>query len=180
MMKKGMRTMRRTIMLLGVMALFGVTSVALAATYTGTINPANAPTGAHFQAGTSATCTVTGTTVSCSSYQVAGVGNANASAVLTANYTANVTCSNKGTNPQNDVESQATSFAVTVPSGNLNPKNGRLTVPALSASAPSRPPAGSCPNGNWTAAFASGSPTLVSFSYTLTFDGFTEAAITIP
>lgn len=150
-------------------------SVALAA-----INPANGPTGAHFQAGTSAVCTTSGTTVNCTSYQVAGVGNANATASLIANYTANVTCSNKGTNPNNDVESQATSFSTNTTSGNLNPKNGRLTVPALSTSAPTAPPAGSCPNGNWTAAFASGSPTLVSFSYTLTFAGFTDPWLTLP
>src|SRR5437870_3939591 len=155
-------------------------SAALATTFTGTINSANAPTGAHFAAGTSATCTTTGANVACSSYQVAGVGNANASASLSASYTANVTCSNSGTNKNNDVESQATSFSTTNSTGNLNPKNGKLTVPPLSTTAPTSPPAGSCPNGNWTAAFATGSPTLVSYSYTLTFAGFSGAWLTLP
>lgn len=172
--------MRRVGIITALSTLFMVMS-ASAALATTTITAANGPTGAHFQAGTSAVCTinVNGTTVDCSSYQVAGVGNANATASLTANYTANVTCSNKGTNPNNDVESQATSFSTGTTTGNLNPKNGKLTVPALSTSAPTSPPAGSCPNGNWTAAFASGSPTLVSYSYTLTFAGFTGAWLTI-
>ena len=144
------------------------------------INPANGPTGAHFAAGTSATCTQSGQNVSCSSYDVAGVGNANASASLTASYTANVTCSNNGKNRNNDIESQATSFSTSSSTGNLNPKNGKLTVPALSTTAPTSPPAGSCPNGNWTAAFATGSPTLVGYTYTLTFAGFSGAWLTLP
>ena len=168
----------RKFLLLTLAALFAVavtSSMALA-----TINPANGPSGAHFQAGTSATCTTSGTTVSCTGYEVAGVGNANATASLTANYTANVTCSNKGTNPNNDVESQATSFSTQNNTGALRPKNGRLAVPALSVGAPTSPPAGSCPNGNWTAAFAAGSPTLVGFTYTLSFVGFTGAWLTLP
>src|SRR6266498_551125 len=123
-----------------------------------TINPANGPTGAHFGGQPSADCTTSGTTVNCSSYEVAGVGNANATATLTANYTANVECSNNGTNPNNAIEAQATSFSTSTSSGNLSPKNGRLGVPALSTSAPSSPPAGSSPNPNWTATFAAGSP----------------------
>ena len=146
---------------------------------TASINSANAPTGAHFAGGTSATCTTTGANVACSTYQVAGVGNANATADLTASYTANVTCSNNGKNRNNDVESQATSFSTTSSTGNLNPKNGKLTVPPVSTTAPTSPPAGSCPNGNWTAAFATGSPTLVSYSYTLTFAGFSGAWLTV-
>ena len=168
-----MRKLSIAIACFGVLAL--TASAALAA-----INPANGPSGAHLQAGTSAVCTQSGNNVSCSSYQVAGVGNANATADLTVSYTANVTCSNKGTNPNNDVESQATSFSTSSSTGKLNPKNGKLTVPALSATAPTSPPAGSCPNGNWTAAFATGSPTLVSYSYTLTFAGFSGAWLTLP
>jgi hypothetical protein len=156
-----------------------VSASAALATITTTINPANAPTGAHFQSGTSATCSVSGTTVTCSSYQIAGVGNANASGTLNATYTATVLCSNNGVNPNNAVEAQTKFSAQPATTGNLNPKNGKLTVPSLSTSAPSAPPAGSCPNGNWTASFAPGSPTLTSFTYTLTFAGFTGAFITI-
>ncbi len=85
-------------------------SAALALTITGgAITPANAPTGAHFQAGTSASCAVSGTTVTCSSYQVAGVGNANATADLTANYTADFVCNNPAgsKNRNNDIEPHA-------------------------------------------------------------------------
>lgn len=160
---------------LSVFALVASASAALA-----TIDAANGPTGAHFAGKTSAACTTSGTTVNCNDYEVAGVGNANATATLTANYTANVLCSNNGTNPNNAVEAQSTSFSTTSSSGNLSPKNGRLSVPALSTSAPSSPPAGSCPNPNWTATFAAGSPTLVSFTYTLTFVGFTGAWLTLP
>jgi hypothetical protein len=156
-----------------------VAASAALATITTTIDPANGPTGAHFQAGTSATCTVSGATVSCSSYEIAGVGNANASGALNATYTATVLCSNNGVNKNNSVEAQTKFSAQPATTGNLNPKNGRLSVPALSTSAPSAPPAGSCPNGNWTASFAAGSPTLDSFTYTLTFAGFTGAYITI-
>ena len=161
------------------MLLLGLSASVALATQSTNIDPTNAPNGTHFKSGT-ATCTVGATSVTCSGYTLAGVGNANASASLSASYTANVTCSNSGTNKNNDVESQATSFSTTNSTGNLNPKNGKLTVPPLSTTAPTSPPAGSCPNGNWTAAFAAGSPTLVSFSYTLTFAGFSGAAITIP
>src|SRR5438094_2718710 len=170
--------MRKLSIAMACFAVLALTASAALASTT-TINPANGPTGAHLQAGTSATCTVSGADVSCSSYQVAGVGNANATADLTASYTANVTCSNNGKNRNNDVESQATSFSTTSSTGNLNPKNGKLTVPPVSTTAPTSPPAGSCPNGNWTAAFATGSPTLVSYSYTLTFAGFSGAWLTV-
>ena len=154
-------------------------SPALAAIST-TINPANAPTGAHFQARSSPSCTVSGLTVTCSSYQIAGVGNANASAALTAHYTATVDCFNPGTNPNNPIESHQTSFSQTSTSGQLSPKNGKLTVPQLSAS-PSGglPAATSCPNPNWTPTIRPGSLHLTSFTYTLTFAGFTGAFITI-
>jgi hypothetical protein len=39
--------------------------------------------------------------------------------------------------------------------------------------------AATCPNGNWTKSLAGGSITLSSFTYTLTFAGFTGAYITI-
>jgi hypothetical protein len=148
--------MRRITIVFAVLAAAAMTaSVALAAITT-TINPANAPTGAHFAAGTSATCSVTGATVDCSSYQVAGVGNANATGALNATYTATVLCSNSGTNPNNSVEAQTKFSSQPATTGNLNPKNGKLTVPPLSTSPPTSPPAGSCPNPNWTASFRTG------------------------
>ena len=68
---------------LSTMALF-VAAPPASAAIVSTINPANAPTGAHFQRG-SASCVVSGVTVTCSSYQLAGVGNSDATASLSAN-----------------------------------------------------------------------------------------------
>jgi hypothetical protein len=59
-------------------------SVALAAT---TINPANAPSGTHLQSGAIG-CSVgsDNLTVSCTAFELAGVGNTNAELLLTATY----------------------------------------------------------------------------------------------
>jgi hypothetical protein len=169
--------MRRISIVMAVLFAAAMTaSVALAAITT-TINPANAPSGTHLQAGAIG-CSGS-LAVTCTSFELAGVGHTNATVSLTAHYTANVTCSNKGTNPNNDVEAQATSFSVNTTFPATAAKNGRMLVGTASVSPPATPPAGSCPNGNWTAAFASGSPTLVDFTYTLTFDGFSGAYITI-
>lgn len=37
-----------------------------------------------------------------------------------------------------------------------------------------------CPNGNWSKLLVPGSPSITSYSYTLTFYGFSEPAITLP
>lgn len=146
-----------------------------------TISAANAPTGTHFQAGTSATCSVSGLTVSCSSYQLAGVGNANASAALAAAYAAIVDCRNHG---KQVVEVKAQAKSATVSTGLLEPKNGRLLVPALSTagqvpSAAQFTASAVCPNGNWTKELRGGTITLSSFTYTLTFAGFSAPYIRI-
>jgi hypothetical protein len=162
------------------LALFMSAPSALAA-ITRTINAANAPTGTHFQQG-DATCSVSGLTVTCTSYQLAGVGNTNATASLVARYTATVDCYNPGVNPQNPIESHTTTFDASSNTGQLSPKNGRLTVPQLSVS----PTTGGaldaatyCPNANWEARIRAGTLRLVSFTYTLTFTGFGGAYITI-
>jgi len=151
-------------------------SAASAAT---TINPANAPTGTHLQTGTIG-CTVTGTVVSCSSFELAGVGNANATGSLTATYTATVQCRNHGGNIV-EVKSQLTTAPTST--GSLSPKNGRLAVPELSSgpvpTAAEFEAQATCPNGNWTKETLPGSITLSSFTYTLTFAGFSGAYITI-
>jgi hypothetical protein len=149
--------------------------VAAAAT---TINSANAPTGTHFKSG-SATCSVTGTTVTCSGYTLAGVGNTDATATLTAVYTGTVVCINGGGNPS-DSQHQGT-FTVPRTSGKIESKNGNLTVPSLMATPPTTQEflaQQTCPNPNWTPTL-SGSITLQSFTYKLTFDGFSGAYITI-
>jgi hypothetical protein len=146
-----------------------------------TVNFNNAPQGTHFVTGTpTPSCSVTGLVVSCNSYELAGVGNTNATAALTVTYSATVQCRNHGGQIV-EVHSQTTS--VSSSTGQLEPKNGRLLVPALS-SAPA-PTAeefealATCPNPNWTAEILAGSITLTSFTYTLTFAGFTEPAIMI-
>jgi hypothetical protein len=150
-----------------------------------TINPAAAPNGTHFQEGTSATCvtdTQTGV-VTCSSYVLAGVGNANATATLALNYTATVNCTNKG-GKLVPVKSQVTGASAST--GELEPKNGKMTVPALSSEDAETPPASEfeakavCPNGNWTKAADTSTIAVSGFTYTLHFTGFTGDFITLP
>ena len=164
------------IALVAVAALVLTTTVALAGI---SFNAAAAPSGTHVQAGTP-TCTVSGNTVSCSSYELAGVGNANATATLSATFSATVDCTNNGGKL---VPVKSTVQSAPSTTGQLEPKNGRLAVPALSGpgapSAASFLAAATCPNGNWTKSLAGGSPTLVSWTYTLTFAGFSGSYITI-
>lgn len=151
-------------------------SIGLAATW---IDPAAAPNGTHVQSGTPG-CTVSGLTVTCASYELAGVGNANASADLSATFSATVNCTNNGGKlvpVKSSVQGASSS------TGALEPKNGRLAVPQLSG--PLAPAdsdflnAATCPNGNWTKSLQGGSATLVSWTYTLTFVGFNSPYITI-
>jgi hypothetical protein len=153
-------------------------STAALASQTTTFNPANAPTGTHVQTG-SPSCTVSGLNVSCSSFELAGVGNTNATANLSATYSATVVCINAGGNPS-DGQHQGT-FTASATSGQLSPKNGRLTVPSLSATAPTEQQflaQQTCPNPNWTPTIPGGI-TLSSFTYTVSFAGFSGPYITI-
>jgi hypothetical protein len=148
-------------------------SAALAAT---TINPANAPSGTHLQSGAIG-CAVEsdGLTVSCTAFELAGVGNTNAFLSLTATYSGVVDCFNHGGNL---VESHETKFTASNAATLTPTRNGRLRVGARSVS-PDLDLAEPCPNPGWTPEFHAGSPTLDSFTYTLTFAGFTGAYITI-
>jgi hypothetical protein len=162
------------------MMMFAITTPAQAA-ITATINPAAAPTGTHLQTGT-ISCSVDAATqlVSCTSYELAGVGGANATGSLVTSYTATVQCRNHGGQIV-DVKSQLTTAPTTT--GSLSPKNGRLTVPALSSSpvptAAQFEAQATCPNCNWTKELLGGTITLSSFTYTLTFAGFNSPYITI-
>jgi len=162
------------------LALVFTPAVASAAIST-SINPAAAPTGTHLQTGTIG-CSVDATTqlVSCTGYELAGVGNANATGSLSTTYTATVQCRNHGGQIV-EVKSQLTTAPVST--GSLSPKNGRLTVPPLSSSpvptAADFEAQATCPNGNWTKELLGGTITLSSFTYTLTFAGFTSPYITI-
>jgi hypothetical protein len=174
-----MRRIRRIGIIGGLpMLLVALFAAAAWAAQTTTFNPANAPTGTHVQTG-SPSCTVSGLNVSCSSYELAGVGNTNATGNLSVTYSATVVCINAGGNPS-DGQHQGT-FTASSSTGSLSPKNGRLTVPSLSATAPTEQQflaQQTCPNPNWTPTIPGGI-TLSSFTYTLTFAGFSGPYITI-
>jgi hypothetical protein len=143
----------------------------------GSFNSANAPGSSHLTSGTPS-CTVNADrSIDCSAYVLGGVGHTNATVSLTANYTAIVDCFNPGSNPQNPIESHTTSFSPTSTATVASTRNGQLSVPARSVSF-SGAPVG-CPNTNWTPTIRPGSLTLVSFTYTLTFAGFSSPYITI-
>ncbi len=168
---------------LGIIAVLSLMALALAAVpalAATTINPAAAPTGTHLATRSpSPTCTVSGGTVSCNSYTLAGVGHADATATLNATYSATVDCRNHGGNV---VESHSQTTTVSSSSGALQPKNGKLSVPALSSTRPSNAEftaLATCPNPNWTAEIRPGTIALSSFTYTLHFAGFTGNYITI-
>jgi hypothetical protein len=164
---------------LSVLAVAFLASAALA-DQTTTFDPAAAPQGTHLVEGTpSPTCVVTGLDVSCNSYELAGVGNTDATATLSVTYAATVVCINNGGKPS-DGQHQGT-FTTATSSGQLSPVNGRLTIPSLSATAPTEADflaQQTCPNPNWTPTIPGGI-TLLSFTYTVSFDGFSGAYITI-
>jgi hypothetical protein len=168
-----MRHLKRNIVLalmIGtVAALAGVASAA----YTTTINPANAPSGTHIQSGAIG-CSGT-LSVSCTSFELAGVGNTNATLSTSATYSATIDCFNPGGNL---VETHETTFSQDSTQTLTSSKNGRLRVPAVSVS-PDTSVAEVCPNPNWTPTIREGTLTLDSFTYTLTFAGFTNPYITI-
>jgi|SRR5215213_2262274 len=152
---------------------------ALAATTT-TIDFSNAPSGAHFKGAARPSCSINGTTVTCSSYQIAGVGNTNADATLQVNYTATVDCRNHG---GKIVPVKSSVQGATTDTGSIAPRNGVLVVPQLSDATPPR--AGqflsqaTCPNGNWTKELQEGTIRVSGFTYTLTFVGFNEPVVKI-
>ena len=176
-----MRLMRK----IGIIAVLSLLVTALAAVPalaagTPTFNAAAAPSGTHVQTGTPSCSFVTGTqNVTCSSFELAGVGNVDATATLTTVYSATINCTNRGGNLV-EVHNQAVTTSTTT--GEISPVNGRLTVPSLTSDTPTAAEIleqADCPNPNWTPSVAPGSITLVSSTYTVTFEGFTGAYITI-
>jgi hypothetical protein len=152
-----------------------------------TLVAAGTPSGGHIQSGAPIFCVVEAnqsitcgsTSTNNGSYSINGIGHTNATALLSFNYSGTVTCTNKGGN----LVEVKTQFPSTSSSGTLTPsKNGSILVPELSSSRPSDnqfEQQAVCPNGNWTKNLDDASVTLVSFTYTLVFDGFSTAAITI-
>src|ERR1051326_1673723 len=90
--------MRTRLLAFGMVLAAAAVFAAVAASQTTTVDPANAPNGTHLQSG-DFTCTVNGLDVSCSSYELAGVGNADATANLDVTYSATVVCINGGGKP---------------------------------------------------------------------------------
>jgi hypothetical protein len=168
----GGREMRRILIALTVLLAVGMTATAAMAQ----INEACAPSGTHLQSGTIG-CTVgaNGLTVTCSGFQLNGVGNTNATVTLTANYSAIIDCRNPG---GNIVESHETDFEDTSTATVPSTRNGRLAVPPQTAN-PDLALAEPCPNPNWTPEFQPETLQLDSFTYTLRFAGFDCDAITI-
>jgi hypothetical protein len=176
-----MKKLLVSVTVLAAMGLLGMQALAAVApaTYLPTINPANAPSGTHLQTGTISCIVGVDLSITCGSYELAGVGNANASVLLTASYSATVDCTNKG-GKLVPVKSQG--VPASDGDADLEPKNGRLAVPAVSVGVPEEQAffdEATCPNGNWTKSLAPGDPTLDSFTYTLTFGGFANPYITI-
>ena len=170
----------RKIGIIAVLALMVTALAAVPALASTTINFSNAPSGAHFKGAARPSCSINGTTVTCSSYQIAGVGNTNADATLQVNYTATVDCRNHGGQivpVKSSVQGAKTS------TGSLAPRNGVLVVLQLSDATP--PPAGqflgqaTCPNGNWTKELQGGTILVSGFTYTLTFVGFNDPVVKI-
>jgi hypothetical protein len=103
-----------------------------------------------------------------------GVGNTNATVNLAASYSATIDCTNHGGNL---VESHTTTFSASSSATVASTRNGQLRVPTQSVSPFSAPQV--CPNPNWTPSIRAGTLTVNSFTYTLTFAGFSSPYITI-
>lgn len=153
---------------------------ASAALATTAINPANAPNGAKVVGTASCAVGSDGLTVTCSSYQISGVGNTNANAGLVASYSATVTCTNKG---GQTVPVKSMTQTAPTSSGKISPQNGKMTVPSLNSgpvpTAADFEKAATCPNGNWTKTAQTSTIALSSFTYSLTFVGFNGPFILI-
>jgi hypothetical protein len=146
-------------------------------TYTPTadsFNPANAPSSSHLSSGTPQCVVQDNLDVNCAAYVLGGVGNTNAAVVLTATYSATIDCTNHGGNL---VETHTATFSDSSRAEVASTRNGQLRVPSRSASAFSAPQV--CPNPNWTPSIQQGTLVLETFTYTLTFAGFSSPYITI-
>lgn len=150
---------------IGIIAVLSLMALALAAV------PALAkptPTaGVHFTRGGEPVCTITGSTVNCTS-ELAGLGGGDIVSSTTVSGFAVYTCQNKGGNQapgQNKVLEGPTTTPVTIPAGEI--KNGRATVPGTSTLTADETVSGAaagCPNNNWTGVNPQLTITSVTFS----------------
>ena len=144
-------------------------------------NYAAGPSGAHYANGEAEpVCTMGATSVSCTDTAIAGVGHTNATLNLSLTWSATVTCTNNGGTTVSVKTQFPTSSSLTLrPSA----RNGTLVVPPITSGPP---PAAStfeqqttCPNRNWTRQMVENSAALEGYTYTLTFDGFALAFISL-
>ncbi len=175
-----MTTSTRTLRILctAITALFALLFFSGTASAVTTISPQNAPSGTHLQTG-EINCVASSTGVSCSQFELAGVGNTNATVTLAVTYSSTIECTNKGGNVVESHEHDVTTVTSAVVTSS---KNGRLAVPAQTSTAPTDAQvlqSADCPNPNWTPTVQPGSVAVESFTYTLTFAGFTSPYITI-
>jgi hypothetical protein len=166
----------------GIIAVLSLMALAIAAVPAlATTNFNNAPGGAHYRQGfAEPVCTVNADrSVDCTGTTIGGVGNTNAFLDLDVTVSANLTCTNKGGNV---VEPHSGTFSDSVEATLRPSRNGQIVVGAVGTDPITNEDIlrnFTCPNGkNWTDAI-SGTPT-TSYSYTITFAGFTAPAITLP
>jgi hypothetical protein len=152
-------------------------AVVVSAAITTSLDPTQAPQGTHLQTGSFSCVVNPDLSVTCLTFELAGVGHTDADVALTASYTATVDCFNPGNNRNNPIESHTTSFSATSQITVTSAKNGRLTVPQQSVS-PNAVAQG-CPNPNWTPTIRPGTLALVSFKYSLVFEDFSSPYIII-
>ena len=125
-----------------------------------------------------AQCTVAANLdVTCSPYVLGRVGHTNADAALTASYPATIDCFNKGTSKNNPARVPHDDLPGQQHGHGAVDEEGAGSAPQQSVSAFSAPQV--CPNPNWMPQIRSGTLALNSFTYTLTFAGFSSTYITI-
>jgi hypothetical protein len=171
--------MRYLLRMIGGLAVaLGALSLTVAPAQAATSLP-NAPSGAHYAKGSAEpVCILSGLTVTCSATQIAGVGNTNATVSLAVTSTFSGVCHNPGTNSK-VVEPFSESETSTTTAELFPTRNGILRVPEQTATGTSTQEfldSFSCPNPNWTPEVTGSA---IGFTYTLTFAGFTEPAISI-
>jgi len=156
----------------------------LTSRFTTVFSGQTAPNGAHYANGASEPrCSISGLGISCTGTQINGVGNTNADLLLDVTYSATCRCRNHGGQIV-DVKTQVVDDGAF--DTGLAPKNGNLQVPPIDVSSSEAPSTqdfldqATCPNGNWTKSLLAGTPTITSYSYTLTFVGFSAPVITLP
>jgi hypothetical protein len=150
-------------------------------TYTptaGSFNSANAPGSSHLSSGTVQCVVNADRSIDCSNYVLGGVGHTNATVSLTASYSATIDCNNPSEkNRNNPIESHTSNFSTSDTLNVASSRNGQLRVPTREADPFAAPQV--CPNDSWVPEIRTGTVTLNSFTYTLTFAGFSSPYITI-